>query len=107
MHILELVLRGLDLKATNPRDYIYGLHGVIRSTYVSDRESVRRLLLPDYSKSTSEAFRDFTLQWILCHDMLDILSAIHRIRGQTWQSFECTAAPRVTPHHRALSDHPT
>jgi hypothetical protein len=105
--LLELVLQGLDLKATDPRDKLFGLIGLAEETYCGQMSASDALIYPSYSKSTSTVFADFTKWWIQKHKSLKILSAIHATHGRTWQSLHCTDGPEAIVHGSPPSDHPS
>jgi hypothetical protein len=82
MDILSLVIRGLDFKASDPRDRIFALLGFGQETYQVSR--LPALVKPDYNKTTAQVFCDFTLWWIREYRSLRILSAVHTLRKRTW-----------------------
>jgi hypothetical protein len=105
--LLELVLQGLDLKATDPRDKLFGLIGLAEETYYGQMSASDALIYPSYTKSVSAVFADFTKWWIQKHKSLKILSAIHAIHGRTWQSLHYTGGPETIVHGSPPSDHPS
>jgi hypothetical protein len=81
--ILDVLLRGLDLDATDPRDKIFAL-----LQFGEETSRVSKLpaeIRPDYQKCTAKVFADFTRWWIMTHRSLRILSAVHASVGRTWQ----------------------
>ena len=64
--LLTLVIQGLDLRASDPRDHIYGLYGLLEVA-LSAEDRWDQLIYPDYHKSVSDLLTDFT-------DMLDALT---------------------------------
>ena len=81
--ILEVFLKALDLKATNPRDKLWALLSFGHETKNADR--IPHLLRPDYSKPLEDVVADFTRWWILEHNSLDILSFIHCQPARAWR----------------------
>ncbi|CAI6094288.1 unnamed protein product [Clonostachys chloroleuca] len=80
--ILSIVLEGLDLQATDPRDKIFALLIFGHETY--QIATLPTLLRPDYTKSAGRVYADFTRWWILQHRSLRILSAVHALVGRQW-----------------------
>jgi hypothetical protein len=80
--ILEVLVKGLDLDATDPRDKIFAM--LQFGTETRHQNSLALDLVPDYRKSTSEVFPSFTKWWIVEHQSLRILSAIQALEGRTW-----------------------
>ena len=97
--ILSTIIYGLDLKASNPRDYTYALLGISENTALSDDPRIRRSIYSDYNKSTSGVFTNITPWRIMHFRSLRASQCIHAIRGRNWQSLECTAPSKVMPHH--------
>ena len=85
--ILEVLVAGLDLDATDPRDKLFALLQFGEET--KDFDSLPPGLLPDYHKSPSDVFSGFTRWWITNHKSLRILSALHAETGRTWQETQC------------------
>lgn len=88
--ILDIILQGLELNATDPRDKIFALLG-----FGDETRSIYKLpsgVRPDYEKPIREVFADFTRWWIARHKSLDILSKLHCMTGRTWQSLHCVQA---------------
>lgn len=105
--LLNLVLQGLDLKATDPRDKLFGLLGLAEETHSGQVSPSDPLLYPSYTKSTSAVFADFTKWWIQKHKSLKILSAIHATDGRTWQSLDCTSGLNTITHVHPPPEHPS
>lgn len=108
MKILDLVLDGLVLRATDPRDKIFALLGLGEETY--RKSEMSHLLLPDYSKSTSQVYSDFTRWWINTYKSLAILSAVQATSRRTWQSLEYDQASTnssTIASSSSSSDHPS
>lgn len=82
--IFDTILRGLDLGATDPRDKIFALLSFDDET--KDINRLPSIIAPDYSKSVSRVFADFTRWWISKKFSLRILSSAHVSAGRTWQS---------------------
>ena len=80
--ILEVLVKGLDLDATDPRDKVFAMLQFGAET--RHQNSLALDLVPDYHKSTSEVFSSFTKWWIVKHQSLRILSAIQALEGRTW-----------------------
>ena len=89
LELLDILLEGIELNATDPRDKIYALLGISKET--QDANAIPQALRSDYTKSTSDTFADFTRWWITKHKSLNILSAIHASSGRTWQELSCKA----------------
>ncbi|GAP84250.1 putative heterokaryon incompatibility protein [Rosellinia necatrix] len=83
LSILEVFLAALDLKATNPRDKLFGLLALGRETRVADR--IPLALRPNYEQSLTNVMADFTRWWIIEHNSLDILSFIHCQPTRAWR----------------------
>jgi hypothetical protein len=83
--ILEVVIRGLSLKATDPRDKIFAMLQFGNET--SDLTSLPDIIRPDYRKkeTTTTVFCDFVRWWIQNQKSLAILSAVHTLRNRSWQ----------------------
>ncbi|TGO43539.1 hypothetical protein BOTNAR_2699g00010 [Botryotinia narcissicola] len=79
-NILDLVVAGFSLEATDPRDKLFALLGFIDPKYHH-----LDVLRPNYEKDVAIIYRDFTRWWIASHRSLRILSAIHCSKGRTWQ----------------------
>lgn len=79
--ILDAIISGLDLNASDPRDKIFAL------LHLSDLpdEALPIEVRPDYTKSVGQVFADFTRWWIVQYSSLQILSAVHASVGRTWQ----------------------
>ena len=102
-----MIIYGLDLKASNPRNYTYALLGIFENTALSDDPRTRRSIYSDYNKPTSGVFTNFTLWQIMHFGSLRASQCIHAIRGRNWQSLECTAPSKVMPHHYCSPERPT
>jgi hypothetical protein len=63
--ILDVLLYGMDLEASDPRDKIFALLGFLDKASDDDMEDEIR---PDYKKSISRVFADFTRWWIRTHN---------------------------------------
>jgi hypothetical protein len=106
--LLELVWQGLDLKASDPRDKIFGLFGLAEETHPDQLSKLEnRLIYPDYTKNVSNVWSDFTWWWINRYQSLKILGVVHANHGRTWQSVHCTANEGVTSHDQPPHDHPS
>ncbi|KAE8452941.1 hypothetical protein EG329_012128 [Mollisiaceae sp. DMI_Dod_QoI] len=84
--ILDIVIAGLDLDASDPRDKLFAL---LNFAQPSNDSALR----PDYEKDVSTVFRDFTRWWISSRQSLRILSAVHCSVGRTWQRLSPLPAP--------------
>ncbi|KAF9694256.1 hypothetical protein EKO04_007792 [Ascochyta lentis] len=104
--LLPLIIQGMDLKASDPRDHVYGFLGLFEGNH-PESQTIDRLIYPDYHKSVSDVFVDFTIWWILRNKSLGIFSAIQVIKGRTWQTLTCTDSATVPPHDQPASDHPS
>jgi hypothetical protein len=103
LKILDLVLEGAELGATDRRDRIFALLSLGEETH--KRDSLPALLRPNYTKTASRVYVDFTLWWIDHYKSLAILSAVHASSGRTWQDLHCSSGTRAAPV--ATSDHPS
>ena len=84
--ILDVILEGLDLEATDPRDKIFALLSFGKET--SDFTCHPPEIRPDYTKASAQVFADFTKWWIQAHQSLRILSAVHISRNRTWMTLD-------------------
>lgn len=91
--ILEALLGGLDMEATDPRDKIFAILSFGKETHeIAELPPSAR---PSYEKSTIQVFSDFTKWWISYHGTLNILSAVHAQPWRTWMELSpLGAAPR-------------
>ena len=92
--IFDILLYGMDLEASDPRDKIFALLGFLDKDPDDDLEDEIR---PDYSKPVSRVFADFTRWWIRTHNSLRILSAVHANAGRTWQDMRTSSTSREHP----------
>jgi hypothetical protein len=90
--ILEVLIKGLDLDATDPRDKIFAMLQFGKET--QNMGSLPLELVPDYRRSVSEVFSSFTKWWIVKHESLRILSAIHALDGRAWQANKWETTPK-------------
>ncbi|KIX00347.1 uncharacterized protein Z518_10486 [Rhinocladiella mackenziei CBS 650.93] len=90
MGILDVVLEGLDLETTDPRDKIFALLSFGQETW--DFSCHGAEIRPDYTKTPARVFADFTRWWIRTHKSLRILSTIHLSRGRTWVNLSPSSA---------------
>ncbi|KAK3358728.1 heterokaryon incompatibility protein-domain-containing protein [Lasiosphaeria hispida] len=81
--ILDVFLKALDLKATNPRDKLFALLAFGHET--SEADKIPSLLRPDYSKPLENVMADFTRWWILEYHSLNILSFLHCQSTRAWR----------------------
>ena len=84
--ILEILIKGLDLDATDPRDKIFAILQLGKETETETLDSLPAELIPDYRKPAPEFFSDFTRWWIMQHQSLRILSAIQALEGRSWMN---------------------
>lgn len=81
LDILSIMIKGLDMKATDPRDRIFALLIFGRETYrIAELDE---LLRPDYAKTVEQVYTNFTIWWIKQNHSLRILSAVHTLRHRT------------------------
>jgi hypothetical protein len=81
LDILSIVIKGLDMKATDPRDRIFALLIFGWETYrIAELDE---LLRPDYAKTIEQVYTNFTIWWIKQNHSLRILSAVHTLRHRT------------------------
>jgi hypothetical protein len=98
--ILDLVMEGLELNATDPKDRIFALVGLAEETSLD----IPSLLRPNYKKSTSEVFTDFTRWWMGEYKSLAILTAVHAAPGRTWLSMTCPSSRPLEPLSTGVGD---
>ena len=98
--ILEVLLEGQALDASDPRDKIFALLQFGAET--SSMQDLSPEIRPDYRKSTAQVFIDFTKWWIRTHKSLRILSAVHTARHRGWQRMSSTPPPDLS-----TLDHPS
>lgn len=83
-----LDLRVLD--ATNPRDKLYALLGLLPDVLRDGNDAVQALLAPNYRKAVLEVYRDAAYALILAGQNLDVLSAVEHVDDvelSTWPSW--------------------
>ncbi|KAJ4298934.1 hypothetical protein N0V90_004177 [Kalmusia sp. IMI 367209] len=90
--ILALLVHGLDMGATDPRDKVFALMGLREE---ADRLYLQDEVQPDYSKQISQVFSDFTRWWIRANRSLRILSTVHATLGRTWQRMSTDKSPEL------------
>ncbi|KAJ8131001.1 hypothetical protein O1611_g2628 [Lasiodiplodia mahajangana] len=83
LEILDVLIQGLDLDATDPRDKLFAMLQFGSETWGFD--SLPSTIMPDYNRPTREVFSLFTKWWIMEHQSLRILSAIQALEWRTWQ----------------------
>lgn len=88
--ILPILLKCHALEATDPKDKIFAVLQFGEDT--SNIADLPREIRPDYTKSTLKVFSDLVRWWICTHKSLDILSAVHTLRGRSWQQMEAGPA---------------
>ncbi|KAJ3539484.1 hypothetical protein NM208_g5207 [Fusarium decemcellulare] len=81
--ILDALLDGMDLKASDSRDKLYALLPFGKETSIVER--LDKAIKPDYNKSPETVFADFTRWWIHQHQSLAILSTIHSDPSRAWR----------------------
>ncbi|KAK0753710.1 heterokaryon incompatibility protein-domain-containing protein [Schizothecium vesticola] len=91
--ILDVFLKGLESKATDPRDKLFALLPFGHETHVADE--IPPLLQPNYNKPVEIVMADFTRWWILEHRSLDILSSIHCQPTRAWRRTLGDQDPRL------------
>jgi hypothetical protein len=77
---LDIIVGGIDLGCSDPRDKIFSLIHLGRDT-----DELPTEIRPDYTKTCANVFMDFTRHCITSTGSLRILSAIHASFGRTWQ----------------------
>jgi len=90
-----LLQRTRRFKATDPRDFIFGLLGLAAET--QDPKSWPRELIPDYSKSTKDVFRDAARLVIQRTQKLTILSAAENYMAELDIPPDIAAFPSWVP----------
>lgn len=101
MPILDVLIKGLDLDATDPRDKIFAMLQFGRETCQLNQRNAD--LAVDYSRSVAEVFARFTKWWILEHGSLAILSAIQALEDRTWMQTSLDRDPAGLPAPRLPS----
>lgn len=91
--LLDFLIAGLDLDATDQRDKLFALLNIFPA-FTDDAA-----LQPDYTKNVSAVFRDFTRWWIITYKSLRILSAVHCAIGRTWQKLSTLPVPPDRQEH--------
>lgn len=89
--MLEVFLDSLELDASDARDKIFAMLSFGDETH--DSATIPDLIRPNYKKSLEEVFADFTRWWIIRHESLGILSALHGQVGRTWQNMTSSDNP--------------
>lgn len=98
--ILDVLLEGHALDASDPRDKIFALLQFGAET--GSMQDLSPEIRPDYRKSPAQVFVDFTRWWIRTHKSLRILSAVHTARHRGWQRMSSTSPPDLS-----TLDHPS
>lgn len=83
LKIIDVLVAAHDLDATDPRDKIFAMLQFGSET--GNTENLPLAVRPDYRKSVTEVFVDFTRWWIAEHQSLRILSAVHTLHDRGWQ----------------------
>ncbi|KAE8441554.1 hypothetical protein EG329_004673 [Mollisiaceae sp. DMI_Dod_QoI] len=104
LELLDLVLESTSLNATDPKDKIYSLLGMCQE--IQGTDFIPSALRPDYTRTPSKIFTDFTRWWIVEHKSLVILSAVHASPNQAWQELGCSVSSMPRPS-RFPADHPS
>lgn len=94
--ILSVLIKAHSLKATDPRDKLFALLQFGRETH--DVENLPASIRPDYEKPPKRVFTDFVRWWILKHQSVRILSAIHTLQWRSWQKMYQAEPPRHHPY---------
>lgn len=114
--ILELVFRAREFQATDPRDKIFALLGLVAG--VEDVSTLPPGQVPDYTKTKAETYCNFAKSIILHQKSLDILSAVdtftvrspwHNYIAPSWMPNLDIAIPTIRgygypPKYRASRD---
>lgn len=72
---MKLFREGLDFQATDKRDKVFAMAGMAEET--AQLETLPQELAPDYRKTTSQVFIDFTKYFIRRTRTLDVLSVVN------------------------------
>ncbi|KAI0095420.1 heterokaryon incompatibility protein-domain-containing protein [Hypoxylon sp. NC0597] len=83
LEILDVLVQGLELDATDPRDKLFAMLQFGYDT--GNFDSLPSNIMPNYNRPTREVFSLFTKWWINEHRSLRILSAIQALEWRTWQ----------------------
>lgn len=101
--ILSIIIKGLDMKASDPRNRIFALLVFGRETHrIAELDLVR----PDYAKKPEQIYADFTIWWIKEHRSLRILSAVPTLRHRTWVDLSDVASQSVEDSNSSYLDTP-
>ena len=101
MPIIDVLIKGLDLDATDPRDKIFAMLQFGRET--CQLNPPQDDLAIDYDRPVAAVFARFTKWWIVEHNSLAILSAIQALEGRTWTQTSLDHDPAVSPAPRLPS----
>ncbi|KAL8422573.1 hypothetical protein RB596_003030 [Gaeumannomyces avenae] len=91
--ILEVLVGGHDLEASDLRDKIFALLQFGAETW--HVEGLPPLVRPGYAKTTVQTYADFTRWWIIQARSLRILSAVHTTRYCGWQQMTADDPPEL------------
>ncbi|KAI0880910.1 heterokaryon incompatibility protein-domain-containing protein [Annulohypoxylon maeteangense] len=90
--ILEILIKAHSLKATDLRDKLFAL---LQFSKESKDVTLSPRVRVDYSKTPLQVFTDFVRWWICTHRSLRILSAIHTLKGRSWQQLYYGEPPEL------------
>jgi hypothetical protein len=77
LDILTIFIARHSIKATDPRDKIFAI--MVFGNETHEMESLPQVVRPNYEKTILQVYADFTRWWILHHNSLRILSAVHTL----------------------------
>jgi len=112
LDILTVLIAAHSMQATDPRDKVFAMLVFGEETHHIGNlpDEVR----PNYEKNVIQVYADFTRWWILHHNSLRILSAVHTLTGRSWvnmldphgsdSSFDISQRPSWMLWHDGVSE---
>jgi Heterokaryon incompatibility protein (HET) len=102
LDILTVLIAAHGMKATDPRDKIFAMLAFGNETH--DIGALPQEVRPNYEKDVIQVYADFTRWWMLHHNSLRILSAVHTLNGRSWVNM---SSPRGSDNDFDLSRQPS
>ena len=112
LDILTVLIAAHSMQATDPRDKVFAM-----LVFGEETHNMRDLpdeVRPNYKKNVIQVYADFTRWWILHHNSLRILSAVHTLTGRSWvnmldpqgsdSSFDISQRPSWMLWHDGVSE---
>ncbi|KAE9372520.1 HET-domain-containing protein [Stipitochalara longipes BDJ] len=110
--ILTVLIAAHSMQATDPRDKIFAM-----LVFGDETHQIGNLpdeVRPNYEKNVVQVYADFTRWWILHHNSLRILSAVHTLTSRSWanmfdphgqeSSFDLSQRPSWMFWHEGFSE---